>query len=123
MPLCNSSLTSVQPPVAKMEKDHDPGDLLALLIPEQHRTAGTRRLHHHIRSRTASLASESIRADLLPDSRLRYRHARDSSYVSQVWPSTYPARKYCNLLCLVDRLFAMHFVRGSDGMPDHPSLV
>jgi hypothetical protein len=109
--------------MAKMEKDHDPSDLLALLVLEQYRTSGTGRLHHHLRSGSESLTGGSVAANFLPNSRLRHWHACNSSDVSQVWPSTYLARKYRHLPCLTDRLLSMHFLWSFDGMSYYPGLV
>lgn len=71
--------------MAEMEKDHDPRDLLAVLIPEQHIFTGTVRLHHHICSRLGSLSDDSISVDILPNSGLWHRYTGHRPHVSQVW--------------------------------------
>lgn len=72
--------------MAKMEEDHDPGDLLALLLPEQHGFTRTSSLHHHLCRRLARLPSESLPTHLLPYSSLRYGNAGDGTHVLEVRP-------------------------------------
>lgn len=72
--------------MAEMEKDHDPRDLLAILVFEQHISTGPIRLHHNLCYRSERLSDNGISIDILPDFSLRHGNARHRAHVPQIWP-------------------------------------